>query len=198
VSALLLGGGASPLIGLAQAAGIPPAPAETESLEAPADFIHGSSSLLMGTDRAASPAVSEEPSVETPRRWKRSREKVRVVPPEPQAKVQWYSNADACALYCRKHHRPLLLYFTTGDIEQCHAYEEAIRRDEMRPFLCSYVCCLVNMAQVEGRKVAMRLGVPTDGPAMVVFSPSGREYARVLKPEADWRFLATMLFWGLR
>jgi len=163
------------------------------------DLVEGRSLLLLDTSQVRSPAVrQEEPPVEPERRWRRRRERVRIVPPKPGAEVQWFTNADACAIYCRKHSRPLLLYFTTGDMEQCHSYEEAIRQEQMQPFLCSYVCCMVNLAQAEGRRVAMRLGVPTDGPAMVLLSPSGREYVRVLKPEVDWQFLATMLFWALR
>jgi len=161
-------------------------------------LIEGRSSLLLDAEAIVRPPVREELPVEGRRGRRRRRERVRIVPPEPSAQVKWFSNPNACALYCRKHHRPLLLYFTTGDTEQCRTYEETIRMGKMRPFLCSYVCCMVNMVEAEGRKVAMRLGVPTDSPAMVLLSPTGREYARVLKSEVDWRFLATMLFWALR
>ena len=175
----------------------PSSPLDAE-LPSDASMITGSSSLLLDTEPTARPIAPEEPPAESKRGWRHRRERVRIIPPKEGAPVEWFSNADACAAYCRKHHRPLLLYFTTGNMEQCRTYEEAIRREEMRLFLSSYVCCMVNLAQTEGRKVAMRLGVPTDGPAIVVLSPSGREYARVLKSEVDWRFLATMLFWGLR
>lgn len=161
-------------------------------------WLQGRSSLLLGTEPVVQPTAREESRGEPKRGKRRRQERVRTVPPATDAPVQWYANAEACAVYCRKHSRPLLLYFTTGDLDQCRAYEEAIRTEEMRPFLCSYVCCMVNMAQPEGRAVAMRLGVPTDSPSMVLLSPSGREYARVLKAEVDWHFLATMLFWALR
>lgn len=163
-----------------------------------AGSFEGPSSLLLGAEQATTPTAPAEPSVEAKRGRRWGRERVRVVPPKGGTQVEWYSNADACAVYCRKNRRPLLLYFTTGDVEQCQTYETAIRMEEMQPFLCSYVCCMVSLAQAEGRKVAMRLGVPTDGPAMVLLSPSGREYARVLKSEVDWRFLAAMLLWALR
>jgi hypothetical protein len=197
VSALLIAGDVAPISELVRPREPPAAPSETEYVPAES-LIDGKSSLLLGAGQATGPTTVEELPGE-PRRGRRPRrERVRIVPPKDGAPIEWFSNADACAIYCRKHRRPLLLYFTTGDVEQCQTYEEAIRRQEIQPFLSSYVCCLVNMAQIEGRKVAMRLGVPTDGPAIVVLSPSGREYARVLKPQVDWRFVATMLFWGLR
>ncbi len=165
------------------------------------DLARGRSALLLdgsGTEIEGKTA-HEPPPVARPKRfWRRRRERIKIVVPKPGTPVQWYSNADACAVYCRKHSRPLLLYFTTGDAEQCHTYEAAIRQPEMQPFLCTYVCCMVNLSHAEGRQVAMRLGVPTDGPCVVLLSPSGREYARILKPEVDWHFLATVLFWALR
>lgn len=196
-SALLLGGETG-------------APADSSSREQPlpspdatprfreTDFSEGRSSLLLSGSEVEAPVRQETAVTEPSRRRHRRRERVRITPPKPGAEIQWFSNAEACATYCRKHSRPLLLYFTTGDVEQCRTYEEAIRLAEMQPFLCTYVCCMVNMAQAEGRQVAMRLGVPTNSPAVVLLSPSGREYARVLKAEVDWQFLATMLFWALR
>ncbi|MCX8035456.1 MAG: hypothetical protein N3D11_00090 [Candidatus Sumerlaeia bacterium] len=165
------------------------------------DLARGRSALLLSGSGAEieSETVHEPPPAARPKRfWRRRRERIKIVVPKPGTPVQWYSNADACAVYCRKHSRPLLLYFTTGDAEQCHTYEAAIRQPEMQPFLCTYVCCMVNLSHAEGRRVAMRLGVPTDGPGIVLLSPSGREYARILKPEVDWHFLATVLFWALR
>jgi hypothetical protein len=158
----------------------------------------GPSSLLIDGGQATAPPFRQETAVPPRRIWKRRRDRVRIVPPKRGAEIKWFSNPDACATYCYKHSRPLLLYFTTGDVQQCHTYEVAIRQTEMQPFLAPYICCMVNMAYAEGRKVAMRLGVPTDGPAIVLLSPSGREYARVLKPAVDWQFVATMLFWALR
>ena len=158
----------------------------------------GRSSLLMDSSQATAAPLRQETPLPPRRIWKRRRDRVRIVPPKPGAEIKWFSNAEACATYCYKHSRPLLLYFTTGDDQQCHTYEAAIRQTGMQPFLAPYVCCMVNMAYTEGRKVAMRLGVPTDGPAIVLLSPLGREYARVLKPAVDWQFVATLLFWALR
>jgi len=154
-------------------------------------------SLLIDEEAVTAPST---PAIEVPakRKHKRRGERMKIVPPKSAAKVEWYANPEACATYCRKHRRPLLIYFTTGDIGECRSYEEAIRMPEMQPFLAPYVCCLANLATDQGKQAAIRLGIPTEGPAMVLLSPSGRELARVLKPEVDWQFLATMLFWALR
>ncbi len=151
-----------------------------------------------GNQTAPAVPLQQQPVVEQRRGWRRRRERVKIVPPGREAKIEWFANAEACAAYCRKHSRPLLLYFKTGNEQQCQTYEMAVRQPEMQSFLCSYVCCVVDLTEPQGRHVAMRLGVPTDGPAMLLMSPSGREYARVLKPEVDWQFIATMLFWALR
>lgn len=157
------------------------------------DLVEGQSSLLMDSDQA----TDEAPAIERKRR-RRRRERIRAPLPKPGKKVQWYSSPEACATYCRKHRRPLLLYFSTKDMEECRSFEEAIRSPEMQVFLQPYVCCMTDLSSAEGRQAAVRLGVPTDGPSIVLLAPSGRELARVLKPDIDWHFLAAMLFWVLR
>ncbi|MBM3333417.1 hypothetical protein FJY63_02035 [Candidatus Sumerlaeota bacterium] len=173
----------------------PPSEATREMAE---KLLTEPSRLLIGSGWEMSAEQSAEAAIEQPRRRRRRRERVRLVPPRLGAKVEWFSSPDACAIYCRKRSRPLLLYFRTGVMEECRSYEEAIRMAELQPFLCPYVCCIVNMAEPEGCEAALRLGIPTDGPAMVMLSPLGREYARILKSDVDWQFLATMLFWALR
>jgi hypothetical protein len=138
------------------------------------------------------------PPQPTARRRGRRGEKIKAPKPKPGKPVEWFANPTACATYCRKHRRVLLLYFTTGDLEQCRSYEEAIRRPELQPFLGQYVCCMVDVRQPDGRQAALRLNVPTDGPAIVLLAPSGREYARIQKPEINAEFLATVLFWAVR
>lgn len=174
---------------------VPPA-APAAPLDGGSAVPDGSSSLLMGADvqtptaRAAVPLPPRPPAA--------VREKMKVVAPKPGAKAEWFANPEACRTFSRKHGRPLLLYFSTGDMKQCYTYEKAIRMEEMQPFLGMYVCCMIDMRQPPGRECAKHQGVPDDGPAMVLLAPSGREYARLLKPEVDWQFLATMLFWVLQ
>jgi len=162
---------------------------------APSPLLLGAEPVAPSTPRTPSP-VAPPPTARKGR--KPVHEKVKVVTPPSGAPVEWFANPQACAVYCRKHRRPLLVYFTTGDEAQCRTYEEAVRMPEFQTFLGPYVCCRAHLGSVEGQEAARRLGLPDDGPAMVVLAPSGREYARILKPEVDWQFLATMLFWALR
>ena len=170
-------------------------PEEETETTALKSFLDGQSALLVDGEQAAGPTAAPETPVKPARR---RRERIRLVVPKPGKPVEWFSNPSACTAYCRRHRRPLLLYFSTDDVKQCRTYEQAIRQTEMQAFLCPYVCCVVNLTHADGRQAAMSLGVPTDGPSVVLLSPSGHELARVLKPHVDWQFLATMLFWALR
>lgn len=176
----------------------PPAASSTYS-DPGSGEMGGGSSLLLASDTGEATGTPAPASTRGRRKGKKAKtERVKIVPPKPGKKIEWFSNPAACAKYCRKHKRPLLLYFNTGDPRQCESYETTVKMDEVQAFLGPYVCCTADLRVNEVRQVAQRLGLPTDGPSMIVLSPTGREFARIVKPTIDWQFAATMLFWALR